>query len=70
MLCIYNTSTEPYFNISTEEYLQKNFDEDILMLWGNDKEVIVGKHKNSLAEINSAYGKTHNSQFDRRMLGR
>ena len=43
MLCIYNTCTDPYFNLASEEYLLKNFDEDIFMLWRNDTAVIVGK---------------------------
>ena len=52
MLCIYNRSNEPYFNQAAEEYLLKNKDEDIFMLWQNDNAIIVGKHQNTLAEIN------------------
>jgi lipoate-protein ligase A len=52
MLCIHNTSNEPYFNQATEEYLLKNFEEDIFMLWQNNNAIIVGKHQNTLAEIN------------------
>ncbi len=69
MLCIYNTSTEPYFNMATEEYLLKNFDEDIFMLWRNDNAVIVGKHQNSLAEINAEYVKQNNIKVVRRLSG-
>src|SRR5688572_6464400 len=52
MLSIHNTSTDPYFNQASEEYLLKNIDEDIFMLWRNDNAIIVGKHQNTLAEIN------------------
>jgi lipoate-protein ligase A len=55
MLCIYNHSTDPYFNLATEEYLLKNFSQDIFMLWRNGPSIIVGKHQNTLAEINYDY---------------
>lgn len=69
MLCIYNKSTEPYFNMATEEYLLKNFNEDIFMLWRNDNAIIVGKHQNSLAEINTEYVKQNNIKVVRRLSG-
>ena len=37
MLCIHNTQTDPYFNLAAEEYLLKNFKENIFMLWQNEK---------------------------------
>ena len=50
MLVIHNNFTEPYFNQAAEEYLLKNSDEDIFMLWRNDNAIIVGKHQNTLAD--------------------
>ncbi len=69
MLCIYNKSTEPYFNMATEEYLFRNFNNDIFMLWRNDNAIIVGKHQNTLAEINIDYVKEKNIKVVRRLSG-
>lgn len=52
MLCIINSNTDPYFNLASEEYLLKNFTEDCFMLWRNKNAIIVGKHQNTLSEIN------------------
>ncbi len=69
MLCIYNKSTEPYYNMATEEYIFRNFNEDIFMLWRNDNAIIVGKHQNTLAEINVDYVKEKNINVVRRLSG-
>ena len=57
MLIIKRPNTHTYFNIATEEYVLKNFEEDSFMLWRNESSVIVGKHQNTLAEINVEYVK-------------
>ncbi len=69
MLCIYNNSIEPYFNMATEDYLFNKFDEDIFMLWRNDNAIIVGKHQNTLSEINVEYVKEKNIKVVRRLSG-
>lgn len=69
MLCIYNTSTEPYFNMATEEYLFKNFQDEIFMLWRNDNAIVVGKHQNTLSEINIDYVREKNIKVVRRLSG-
>ncbi len=69
MLVIHNNSTEPYFNQATEEYLLKNFDEDIFMLWRNDNAIIVGKHQNTLAEINTETVADKSIKVVRRLTG-
>jgi lipoate-protein ligase A len=69
MLCIYHQSTDPYFNIATDEYIFKHIDEDCFMLWRNDNAIIVGKHQNTLAEINFDYVKAHNIHVVRRLSG-
>ena len=69
MLCIYNTATDAYFNLAAEEYLLKHFDEDIFMLWRNDKAVIVGKYQNSAAEINLDFVREHGVKVVRRQTG-
>ncbi|MCB9252808.1 MAG: lipoate--protein ligase [Flavobacteriales bacterium] len=69
MLCIHNPSTEPYFNQAAEEYLLHNFDEDVFMLWQNNNAIIVGKHQNTLAEINLEEVKKKSIRVVRRLTG-
>lgn len=69
MLCIYHESTDPYFNIATDEYILKHMDEDCFMLWRNDNAIIVGAYQNTLAEINYEYVREHNISVVRRMSG-
>ncbi len=69
MLCIDNPSIEPYFNQAVEEYFLKNFDENVFMLWRNNNAIIVGKHQNTLAEINVDYVKEKEIKVVRRLTG-
>ncbi|NJY61547.1 lipoate--protein ligase [Salinimicrobium sp. CDJ15-81-2] len=69
MLCINHHSTDPYFNIATDEYIFKHIKEDCFMLWRNDNAIIVGKHQNTLAEINHEYVKEKNIKVVRRLSG-
>jgi lipoate---protein ligase len=69
MLCIYHHSTDPYFNIATDEYIFKHIQEDCFMLWRNNNAIIVGKHQNTLAEINHDYVRQHNIHVVRRLSG-
>ena len=69
MLCIHHHSTDPYSNIATDEYIFKNINEDCFMLWQNDNAIIVGKHQNTLAEINIDYVKEHDIKVVRRLSG-
>jgi lipoate-protein ligase A len=69
MLCIQNNSTDPYFNLAAEEYLLRNFKENCFMLWRNKPSIIVGKHQNTLAEINYEYVKENNIDVIRRLSG-
>jgi lipoate---protein ligase len=69
MLCILNKGLDPYFNQATEEYLLKNFKENIFMLWQNDYTIVVGKHQNTLAEINVEHVKEKGIRVVRRLTG-
>lgn len=69
MLCIRNLNTNPYFNLAAEEYVLKNFDDNCFMLWRNAPAIIVGKHQNTLAEINVDYVKKHEIKVVRRLSG-
>ena len=69
MLFIYNESTDPYYNLACEEYLIKNSNEDIFMLWRNDNTIVVGKNQNTLGEINLDYVEQHGIRVVRRLSG-
>lgn len=69
MLIIRRHNTDPYFNLATEEYVLKNFNDDAFMLWRNSPSIIVGKHQNTLAEINAAWVRQHEIPVVRRLSG-
>ena len=69
MLCIHHHSTDPYFNLAVDEYIFKHVDEDCFMLWRNDNAIIVGKHQNTLSEINVDYVQEKGIKVVRRMSG-
>ena len=69
MLIIKRHNTNPYFNLAAEEYFLKETNEDIFMLWRNEPAIIVGKHQNTLSEINIDYVKENNIHVVRRLTG-
>jgi lipoate---protein ligase len=69
MLIIRRHNTDPYFNLATEEYVLKEIADDSFMLWRNSPAIIVGKHQNTLAEINLDYVKQNNIKVVRRLSG-
>jgi lipoate-protein ligase A len=69
MLCIHLKNTDPYFCLAAEEYLLKNFSEDIFMIWQSEKSVVVGKHQNAMAEINHRFVRENNIAVCRRISG-
>jgi lipoate-protein ligase A len=69
MLCINSTTTNPYFNIAAEEHLLKHFVDDIFYLYRNEPSVIVGKHQNTLAEIDIGFAKELGIKVVRRLSG-
>ncbi len=69
MLCIKHHSTDPYFNIATDEFIFKHIQEDCFMLWRNDNAIIVGKHQNTIAEVNVDYVKKRGIKVVRRLSG-
>ena len=69
MRCIYNTETNPYFNLAAEEYVMDNFEDELFMLWRNEPAVIIGKYQNALAEINTEFVEANNIAVVRRMTG-
>ncbi|MCY1722576.1 lipoate--protein ligase [Prolixibacteraceae bacterium Z1-6] len=69
MICINLKNTDPFFCLATEEYLLKNFDDDIFMLWQSEDTVVLGKHQNALAEINYPFVREKNITVARRISG-
>ncbi|HSV88378.1 MAG TPA: lipoate--protein ligase [Bacteroidales bacterium] len=69
MLCIKHPNTDARFNLAAEEYVLKNFGDDIFMLWQNHNTIVVGKHQNTLAEINYDYVKELDIRVVRRLSG-
>jgi lipoate-protein ligase A len=69
MHCIVSPTTDPFFNLAAEEYLFRNFTDDVLFLYINAPSVVVGKHQNTMAEINPLYVFENNIKVIRRMSG-
>ena len=69
VICIQQQGNDPYFNLAAEEYLLKNFSEDVFMLWQSESSIVVGKHQNALAEINHRYVYENDIKVARRLSG-
>ena len=71
MYYIESPSTDPHFNLALEQYVFDGLDpeQDYFMLWQNHNAIIVGKHQNTIAEINPAYVKEHGIHVVRRLSG-
>ena len=69
MLCIVSPNTDPYFNLASEEYLLKFKSQEIFLLYKNMPSIVVGKHQNTLAEINLPFVQEHEIPVARRISG-
>jgi lipoate-protein ligase A len=69
MLCIKSPDTSPYFNLAAEEYLLKTRQEDIFLLYRDAPSIVVGKHQNTLAEINLPFVLENEILVARRISG-
>lgn len=70
MMIIYrNANTDPYFNLASEQYLLDTCEENVFMLWRNDKAVIIGKNQNAYAELDLDYTEKNGIKVVRRMTG-
>ena len=65
------TTTDPAFNLAMEQYVFDSLPADrmYVMLWQNDNAIIIGKHQNTLAEINEAYVREKGIKVVRRLSG-
>ncbi len=71
MRYIESPSVNPYFNLALEQYVFDSLDntQDYCMLWRNDNAIIIGKHQNTIAEVNSKYVGEHGVHVVRRLSG-
>ncbi|CAM3190441.1 lipoate--protein ligase [Streptobacillus ratti] len=71
MKYIINESNDTAYNIALEEYaFKKLLDEDmIFLLWINKPSIIVGRHQNTIEEINKEYVRENNIEVVRRISG-
>lgn len=71
MIYIVNDCNDAAYNIALEEYAFKKLVNEnmIFILWINGPAIIVGRHQNTIAEINSEYVRKHNIQVVRRISG-
>ncbi len=69
MIIFKNNSIDPYFNLAAEQYLIDNCDEDVFMLWRNDRTVVIGNNQNAYAEVDREYADTHGITVSRRLTG-
>ena len=65
------TTTDPAWNLAVEEYVFDCLPRDrmYVMLWQNDNAIIIGKHQNTLAEINEGFVREHGIRVVRRLSG-
>ncbi|HVN52896.1 MAG TPA: lipoate--protein ligase [Anaerolineaceae bacterium] len=62
---------DAYFNQAAEEYVFRSLDpeQDTLILWQNQNAIVVGKHQNTIQEINSHFVREMGIQVVRRLSG-
>ena len=67
--CIYTPFTDIYFHLAAEEYLLKQGNEDIFMLWQDTPSVVMGKHQSVQLEVNREWAEEQQIQIARRFSG-
>ncbi|PZO95820.1 lipoate--protein ligase [Streptococcus halichoeri] len=71
MKYIVNNSHNPAYNVALEAYAFRELvDEDeLFILWINEPAIIIGKHQNTIQEINKEYIEEHGIHVVRRLSG-
>ena len=67
--CIYSPFTEIYFHLAAEEYLLKQGNEDIFMLWQDTPSVVIGKHQRLRSEVDQEWAEREQVHVARRFSG-
>lgn len=61
--------SDPFFNLSAEEYFLCEKDEDFFLLWQNEPCIVIGRNQNAADEISGDYVRTRSLPVVRRMTG-
>ena len=71
MIYIVNKSNKPDYNIALEEYCFKKLlhHDKVFILWINEPAIIVGKHQNTIEEINADFVRENGIHVIRRISG-
>jgi lipoate---protein ligase len=69
MQCYISTNRDIYFNLALEEHLLLHEAQDYFVLWQSEPAVVVGKHQNTLAEINFRFVMENGIHVARRLSG-
>lgn len=71
MKYILNKSHNPAYNIALEAYAFRELlsEDEIFILWINEPAIIIGKHQNTIQEINKEYIDAHGIHVARRLSG-
>ena len=71
MIYLESKSFDPHFNLAMEQYIfdQMDRNEEYFFLWQNANTIVVGKHQNTIAEINQKFVEEHNISVVRRLSG-
>lgn len=71
MIYIESPTVDPYFNLALEQFVFDEMDRSQMyfMLWQNKNAIIVGKHQNTIREINTQFVKEQNVSVVRRLSG-
>lgn len=71
MKYIVNNSNNPAYNIALEAYAFRELtaEDEIFILWINEPAIIIGKHQNTIQEINKEYIDEHGIHVVRRLSG-
>jgi lipoate-protein ligase A len=70
-LYIKSDSTDPYRNLALEQTIFDRLDRrhNYFMLWQNHNSIIIGRHQNTVEEINTAFVRERNITVARRLSG-
>ena len=69
MIYIHNDCPNPYYNHALEEYLLKNYEEDVFILWINSPAILIGRNQKTENEINPDFVEKEKIQIVRRLSG-
>lgn len=71
MIYLRNDAMDPHYNLAFEEYVFRNLckDDSVLLLWQNEPSVIIGRHQNTIEEIDRDFVSAENIHVVRRITG-